>query len=169
MTDSGGGQTPWLDEDQQRSWRALIVGMTLLLDRLDDDLRRSCDLSLVEYEILVRLSESDGRRMRMAQLADALAHSRSRVTHTITRMERAGLVVRSSSPEDGRGVVASMTDTGYDLLGRMAPLHVSGVREHLVDLASREDFAALGRVMDAVADNLIAAHPEMEIRDAERT
>ena len=143
--------------------------MTLLLDRLDDDLRRNCDLSLVEYEILVRLSESDGRRMRMAQLADALAHSRSRVTHTITRMERAGLVVRSSSPEDGRGVVASMTDKGYELLGRMAPLHVSGVREHLVDLASREDFAALGRVMDAVADNLIAAHPEMEIRDAERT
>ena len=140
--------------------------MTLLLDRLDDDLRRSCDLSLVEYEILVRLSESDGRQMRMAQLADALAHSRSRVTHTITRMERAGLVVRSSSPEDGRGVVASMTDKGYDLLGRMAPLHVSGVREHLVDLASREDFAALGRVMDAVADNLIAAHPEMEIREA---
>ena len=164
MTDSGDGQVIWLDEDQQRSWRALIVGMTLLLDRLDDDLRRSCDLSLVEYEILVRLSESDGRRMRMAQLADALAHSRSRVTHTITRMERAGLVVRSSSPEDGRGVVASMTDQGYDLLARMAPVHVSGVREHLVDLASREDFAAVGRVMDAVADNLISAHPEMEIR-----
>ena len=169
VTDSGDGQTGWLDEDEQRSWRALIMGMTLLLDRLDDDLRRNCDLSLVEYEILVRLSESEGRQMRMAQLADALAHSRSRVTHTITRMERSGLVARSSSPEDGRGVVASMTDSGYDLLVRMAPIHVSGVRQHLVDLASREDFAALGRVMDAVSDNLIAAHPEMEIRDAQRT
>ena len=62
------------------------------MDRLDDDLRRACDLSLTEYEILVRLSESEGRRMRMAQLADALAHSRSRITHTITRMEDAGLV-----------------------------------------------------------------------------
>ena len=82
MTDSGDGQTRWLDEDQQRSWRALVMGMTLLLDRLDDDLRRTCDLSLVEYEILVRLSEREGRQMRMAQLADALAHSRSRVTHT---------------------------------------------------------------------------------------
>lgn len=51
----------------------------------------------------------------------------------------------------------------------MAPIHVGGVREHLVDLASKEDFAALGRVMDAVSDNLIAAHPEMEIRDAQRT
>ncbi len=140
------------------------MGMTLLLDRLDDDLRRNCDLSLVEYEILVRLSEREGRQMRMAQLADALAHSRSRVTHTVTRMERSGLITRSSSPEDGRGVVASMTDKGYDLIERMAPIHVNGVREHLVDLASREDFAALGRVMDAVSDNLVAAHPEMEMR-----
>ncbi len=140
------------------------MGMTLLLDRLDDDLHRNCDLSLVEYEILVRLSEREDRQMRMAQLADALAHSRSRVTHTITRMERSGLVVRTSSPEDGRGVVASMTEKGYDLLVRMAPLHVNGVREHLVDLVSPEDFQAVGRVMNAVSDHLVAAHPEMEMR-----
>ena len=123
VTDNGG--TKWLNEDEQRSWRALLMGMTLLLDRLDDDLHRACDLSLVEYEILVRLSERESRQMRMAQLADALAHSRSRVTHTIARMERAGYVVRGSSPED---------------------------------------FAALGRVMNAVSDNLVAGPPEMEMR-----
>ncbi|HEY0952989.1 MarR family winged helix-turn-helix transcriptional regulator [Nocardioides sp.] len=164
MSDNGGDGPRWLDDTEQRSWRALIMGMTLLLDRLDDELRRACDLSLVEYEILVRLSEAEGRQMRMAQLADALAHSRSRVTHTVARMEHAGLVVRRSSPDDGRGVVATMTDEGLDLLERMAPLHVEGVRAHLVDLVSREDFAAVGRVMNAVSDHLVAAHPEMEIR-----
>ena len=77
------------------------MGMTLLIDRLDDDLRRAYGISLTEYEILVRLSEREGRRLRMAQLADALAHSRSRVTHTVSRLEKAGLVPRSTSPEDG--------------------------------------------------------------------
>jgi DNA-binding MarR family transcriptional regulator len=166
VTDFGGSDTNWLDEDEQRAWRALLMGMTLLLDRLDDDLRRSCDLSLVEYEILVRLSEREGRQMRMAQLADALAHSRSRVTHTVSRMEHAGLVTRGSSPEDGRGVVATMTEKGYALLVRMAHAHVTGVREHLVDLATKEDFLAVGRVMNAVSDHLVAAHPEMEMRRA---
>ena len=160
MGDNG---TNWLDADQQRSWRALVMGTTLLFDRLDDDLRRDHDISLVEYEILVRLSERDGH-MRMAALADALAHSRSRVTHTVTRMEKAGLVLRSRSDEDGRGIIASLTDKGHDLLVRAAPTHVEGVRDHLVDLADDEDFAAVGRVMDAVADNLVEAHPEMEIR-----
>ena len=139
------------------------MGTTLLMDRLDDDLRRSFELSLVEYEILVRLSERDGQ-LRMAALADALAHSRSRVTHTVTRMEKAGLVQRSSSPEDGRGIVCTLTDKGQDLLVRAAHLHVASVREHLVDLAADDDFAALGRVMNAVSDHLISDHPEMEIR-----
>ncbi|GAB3256399.1 hypothetical protein GCM10027448_25160 [Nocardioides dilutus] len=142
------------------------MGTTLLFDRLDEDLRRAFDISLVEYEILVRLSERDGH-MRMAALADALAHSRSRVTHTVTRMEKAGLVQRSRSDEDGRGIIASLTDKGLDLLVRAAPTHVEGVREHLVDLVRDDDLAALGRVMDAVADNLVEAHPEMEMRQSQ--
>ena len=155
----------WLDPSQQRDWRALVVGTTLLFDRLDDELGRAHGISMTEYEILVRLSEREGRRMRMAQLADSLAHSRSRVTHTVGRLERAGLVERIKSPEDGRGVVCAMTDRGVSLLEKMAPTHVQGVRDHLVDLVDSEDLAAVGRVMNIVADHLIAAHPEMEIRD----
>ena len=158
------GEPRWLDESQQQSWRALMMGITLLLDRLDADLRRGFDISLAEYEILVRLSERPQRQLRMAQLADAMAHSRSRVTHTVKRMEKAGLVQRADSAEDGRGVVCAMTDEGYHLLERMAPTHVSGVRDYLVDLASSDDFAALGRVMNAVSDKLVVTHPESEIR-----
>ena len=154
----------WLDREQQASWRALILGMTLLMDKLDEDLRRGFDLSLSEYEILVRLSERDGRTMRMAQLADAVRHSRSRVTHTVARMEKMGLVRREACAEDGRGINATMTDKGWDVLVRAAPLHVTGVRENLVDLCSREDFEAVGRVMNAVTDRLVVEHPEAEIR-----
>ena len=157
-------ETRWLDADEQRSWRALLMGMTLLNDRLDSDLRSSFDLSLAEYEILVRLSEHEGR-LRMAQLADAMAYSRSRVTHTVARMERAGLVQRRESAEDGRGVVAHLTDEGMALLVRAAHVHVRGVREYLVDRCAREDFAALGRVMNAVSDTLIGDRPGLEIRE----
>lgn len=118
---------------------------------------------MVEYEILVRLSESDGR-LRMAHLADALAHSRSRITHTIKRMEVAGLVERTDSPDDKRGVFAVITGAGRVLLEKMAPTHVAGVREHFVDIAEGSDFEALGRLMDAVSDQLIPGHPDREMR-----
>ena len=160
--------TRWLEQDEQRSWRALLMGMTLLRDRLDADLRRLFDLSLAEYEVLVRLSENDGQ-LRMAQLADAMAHSRSRITHTISRMQKAGLVERIDSPDDGRGVIARMTGAGMELLVRAAPFHVTGVREYLVDLVSPDDFAAVGRVFDAVSDNLVVCHPSIEMRNPPTT
>ncbi len=155
---------PWLDQQQQRSWRAFLVGTTLLMDRLDRDLRDQHHLSLPEYEILVRLSEAEGSRLRMAMLADSVSHSRSRVTHTVTRMEKAGLVARDACVSDGRGVEAVLTDQGRRALDEAAPTHVAGVRRLLVDLVDEEDFEAVGRVFDTVTDRLIEANPAMDIR-----
>jgi len=157
-------ETDWLDPDQQRSWRAYLVGTTLLMERLDRDLREQHNLSLPEYEIMVRLSEAEEMRMRMAVLADSVSHSRSRVTHTVARLEEAGLVKRAACVADGRGVEASMTKKGLRALEEAAPTHVAGVREFLVDLAGDDDFAAVGRVFDGVTDKLVAAHPAADIR-----
>jgi DNA-binding MarR family transcriptional regulator len=156
--------TLWLDQPQQRAWRAFLVGTTLLMDRLDRDLREQHGLSMPEYEILVRLSEAEGHRLRMATLADSVSHSRSRVTHTVARMEQAGLVARDACVSDGRGVEAVLTDHGRRTLEEAAPTHVAGVRRFLVDLVDEEDFEAVGRVFNAVADRLISASPGMDFR-----
>lgn len=155
---------PWLDQEQQQVWRAYIMGTELLLSQLDRELREEHGLSLSEYEILVRLSEADDHRMRMAVLAESLSHSRSRVTHTVARMERAGLVERHAAAADGRGVEAVMTPEGHRRLVAAAPGHVRGVREHLVALASGADFAALGRIFNEVSDRLVADTPGADIR-----
>ena len=118
--------TRWLDADQQRAWRAYIIGTTLLLERLDRDLRDNYGVSLPEYEILVRLSEAPERRLRMAQLADSVKNSRSRITHTIARMQRGGLVDRTQCTSDGRGVYAHLTEAGWQRL-------VDGVDQGVVD------------------------------------
>jgi DNA-binding MarR family transcriptional regulator len=149
----------WLSREQQAAWRAYIVGTTLLMDTLDRELRQAHGLSLGEYEILVRLSESPNRTLRMAQIAESMRHSRSRVTHTVSRMEKAGLITRCAAEGDRRGVEARMTDKGWDLLVSAAPTHVTGVREHFVDLADDEQFSVLGTVMDAVSDHLLAQNP----------
>ena len=157
-------ETRWLDQEQQHSWRAFLVGTTLLMDRLDRDLREKHGLSMPEYEILVRLSEATDKRMRMAVLAGSVSHSRSRVTHTVARMEKDGLVSRSACVSDGRGVEAVLTEKGFAVLRSAAPTHVEGVRRFLVDLAGDEDFAAVGRVFNAVADKLVDANPDADFR-----
>ncbi|HEY5786345.1 MAG TPA: MarR family transcriptional regulator [Microlunatus sp.] len=141
--------TRWLTGEQQKVWRTYLLGAARLNERLDADLQRS-GLDLPEYEILVNLEESPERRLRMSELADAVHQSRSRLTHTIARMEKSGLVVRTTCPTDRRGVWAELTDAGFKVLAAAAPGHVAAVRRHLVDAAAPEDWEALGRVFAAV-------------------
>ena len=139
----------WLDTEQQRVWRTYLLGSARLAQRLDADLREF-GLDLAEYEILVTLSEAPERRVRMSDLAEAVHQSRSRLTHTVSRMETAGLVDRSSCPTDRRGVWAHLTDDGFALLQSAAPSHVEAVRRNFVEAMTEEDYAALGRAFAAV-------------------
>ena len=85
----------WLSESQQRVWRSYLLAKTHIDDYLEEALR-DFGLSLAEYELLVRMSESPDHTIRMGELAASVGHSRSRLTHTVKRMEQAGYVTRTS-------------------------------------------------------------------------
>jgi len=152
-------ETRWLDETQQQAWRSFLGGTTVLMDRLDRDLRSEHGLSMSEYEILVRLSEAPGWRLRMSDLADASESSRSRLSHAVARLEEAGWVTREACPTDRRGAFAVLTQTGFDALAAAAPGHVEAVRRHLFDRLSPEQVKQLGEISDAIIDGLRADDP----------
>jgi DNA-binding MarR family transcriptional regulator len=150
----GQPEAGWLDEDQQRLWRAWVTASTLLPDTLSRELQERHGLSLADYEVLVHLSERPERRLRMSELAERTLVSRSRLTHQVDRMERAGWVERLPCSEDRRGSWAVLTETGYQAIVAAAPTHVDGVRRHLVDLLGATDFTTLGSACGEVADHL---------------
>jgi DNA-binding MarR family transcriptional regulator len=147
-------RTRWLDHDEQRSWRAFLDADRLLMAALDRQLQHDAELSLADYDLLVRLSEAPDRRMRMSELADATLFSRSRLSHAVSRLEAAGWVVRTACPEDGRGLFAELTEAGLAKLASAAPGHVEAVRRHLVDVLSPEQLAQLGEISATVREHL---------------
>ncbi|WP_258905215.1 MarR family winged helix-turn-helix transcriptional regulator [Actinokineospora sp. UTMC 2448] len=146
--------TDWLDADQQRDWRAFIEGSIRLIDLMDRTLRERHGLTLAEFEILVRLSEAENQSMRMADLAERAYYSRSRLSHRIRTMEARDLVTRTQTPEDKRGVIARLTETGAATLHQAAPTNLHTVRTHFIDLLDPADLQAVGRAMRAVTANL---------------
>ena len=154
MTSDTSTEVHWLTAEQQTQWRSFRGGAARLFAALEHELEQQTGLSTHEYEVLVRLSETPDRTLRMAQLADNLAHSRSRLTHTIRRMEEQGLVSRLPCVEDARGVNCTMTEKGWQVLVAAAPSHVQSVRDHLVDVLTPEQFAALGDAMETVRVHL---------------
>ena len=79
--------TQWLDEKQQRTWRAFLSADRLLFDRLERQLQREAGMPHAYYEILVALSEAPERTLRMSDLADTPSTSR-RCSSPSARAER---------------------------------------------------------------------------------
>lgn len=147
----------WLDATQQRDWRAYVDGSVRLTEIMERDLKNKHGLSVSEYEILVRLSEAPERRLRMAELAANASQSRSRLSHTCSRLESKRLVTRGSCPGDKRGVYAHLTPEGLTVLERAARDHVETVRDYFIDVIAPQDLEAIGRAFTAVIDRIATA------------
>jgi DNA-binding MarR family transcriptional regulator len=145
----------WLDELEQRSWRALLGAHSRLMARLDTELQSAQQMSLADYGVLVNLSEAQGGMLRMSDLAERLLLSPSGLTRRLDRLVGAGLVARARCPTDGRGSYARLTPAGLRRLQSAVPDHVNQVRKHFVDRLSRRQLASLVDALEKIADEVV--------------
>ena len=143
-------EVQWLNEDEMRLWRAFLEAGSRVLQQVEADMKTDADLTFDDYEVLVHLSETPGRRLRMAELSERLLHSRSRLTQRIDRMTKRGLIEREKCPDDGRGTFAVLTDVGFEVISSAAPRHVLSVRRTLIDIVSPGDIAQLADRLESI-------------------
>ena len=103
---------------------------------------------------MAQLSDAPDRRMRMSELAEVAMLSRSRLSHRMKVMEKAGWVKREACPIDKRGYFAVMTAKGWKAIVAAAPDHVESVRARFVDHLSKGDQSALAEIFERVSDSL---------------
>jgi DNA-binding MarR family transcriptional regulator len=142
-----------LTGEEMSVWRSFLRAHARLVRVLEAELVTKHPLSLGGYDVLVQLAESPDRRLRMAELADAVLLSRSGVTRLVERLEVAGMVTRERFESDGRGVVAVLTTKGVDMLRDAARTHLAGVMRHFVEHFEPEELAKFGALCSRLADH----------------
>jgi len=148
-------ETRWLSDAEKRTWIGWIFSTRLFWEEVERDLQQDADMPFGYYDILVMLSETPGRAMRMSDLADSTQSSRSRLSHAVNRLEQLGWVERRSCPEDRRGQLAVLTDAGFAALAETAPHHVESVRTHLFDVLTPEQVGQLDSITETLLDHLL--------------
>ena len=146
----------WLTEEEQRAWRGLVRMTSQLNARGNRQLQDEYGISLADYEVLVVLSEAPEGRLRVFEVADALAWEQSRVSHQLARMARRGLITREGCATDARGAFAVLTTVGRGAIERAAPAHVEQVRQLVFDELSHEQVSALTEITTRVLGRLAA-------------
>ncbi|MFL5843717.1 MAG: MarR family winged helix-turn-helix transcriptional regulator [Solirubrobacteraceae bacterium] len=133
---------------EERAWRALVKAHACLVKRLDAQLEAAHGLPLTSYEVLVRLSKSEGGKLRMHDIASSVLLSRSGLTRLIDRLERDGLVNRCSCENDARGAYAVITDTGRERVAEARATNLDGVRSLFVAHYSEAELELLGPLLE---------------------
>jgi DNA-binding MarR family transcriptional regulator len=139
----------WLTSNEMVAWRRYIIASRQLLAALEADLKEH-DLTLPDYEILALLSDAPDRQMRMSELAKIALLSRSRLSHRMKVMEKAGWLKREPCPVDKRGYFAVMTPKGWKAIVAAAPDHVESVRARFIDHLSKADQEAIARIFERI-------------------
>jgi Transcriptional regulators len=155
----------WLNPREARAWRGYRRMRALLDLQLARDLAHESGLSEADYDVLSTLSETDGHRLRLTELAAHMLWSKSRLSHHITRMRQRGLVTRQECPDDARGSVIVLTEDGLKAIGEAAPGHVAAVRRHMIDLLTDEEIAALDALSHRIVDHLTGLGDRPDIND----
>ncbi len=140
----------WLDPTEERVWRRYRRMVTLLESRLATELTDATGLSMADYTVLSYLAEVEDRRWRITAMAEHMQWSQSRLSHHLVRMERRGLVTRSQAESDGRGSVVTLTRSGLRAIAAASPIHMAGVRKHMIDRLAPAQLAALADAIDSV-------------------
>ena len=141
--------TPRVDP-RLEPWRTFLRAHARVIRELERELAEEQDLALTDFDVLVQLAAAPDRRLRMSELADALLLSRSGATRLVDRLVAEGLVERVMCEADRRGQWAALTDQGRERLRRATPTHLRGIERHFLDRLSRDDLAALNRMLEPI-------------------
>jgi DNA-binding MarR family transcriptional regulator len=148
-------ETEWLNKQEAHAWRGYRRMRALLDLELTRDLMRDSGLSDADYDVLSNVSETQGQRLRLSELASGMLWSKSRLSHHITRMQQRGLVDREECADDGRGSVITLTPAGLRAIEQAAPRHVASVRRNMIDLLTAQEIATLAKLSHRVVEHLI--------------
>jgi DNA-binding MarR family transcriptional regulator len=132
-----------LDRSEAAFWQSLMRALVVVPRVLDEDLDEAERLSVNQYSILMFLSEAEGRRMRLGDLAETTSLTISGITRLVNRLAADGLVERRRCEDDGRGFYAVLTRRGFERLERAYPTHLASARRHVIDHLAGFDLDAL--------------------------
>ena len=137
-----------LADDRITEFGLLIEATRRLTRIIEVSLRDNHDLTMVEFEAMVRLGRSPDRQMSMSDLAVQMVLTSGGVTRLVDRLASHGYVQRAACPSDRRVQWAQLTDDGVAKVAAALDTHLSDLDDHFFSAMSAEERAVTIPVLE---------------------
>ena len=101
------------------AWARLLKASAKLLAFVERDLKEAGLPPLAWYDALLELHRARPHGLRPGDLQQEMLLPQYNVSRLVDRLESSGYAVRRPHPQDGRGQMLQITETGTDLIKRM--------------------------------------------------
>jgi DNA-binding MarR family transcriptional regulator len=147
----------WLDEHEERAWRALQFMQMRLEAELARQLANESGLSYSDYLVLVALTDRAEARLRLFELGEILGWEKSRLSHHVGRMADRGLLKKEKCDSDRRGAFVVLTEQGRTAIELAAPGHVGVVRRLFIDKLTPAELDVIATASERVLADMNAS------------
>ena len=142
-----GGSSP-LSPPERAAWRGLMFTHARLLRSLDEVVDDAERLSLSSYEVLYKLTDVKGNRIRMKDIDSTLLVSKSGLTRVVDELEKRGYVTRERCPTDARGFDLVLTASGRRAYRRAEKAFLQQLRSAFLGKLSDTQLTALADIWE---------------------
>ncbi|MGW4203475.1 FCD domain-containing protein [Streptomyces sp. NPDC004726] len=120
--------------DAMHTWRELSRRLRVANETLEPVLRSVGIGSAADFEVLELLTRSPQGELPQRKVQEAVGLSQSGSSRLVTRLERGGLLRRTTSETDARASLLKITDAGRALVSKHRNAYEQRVREELTAL-----------------------------------
>lgn len=135
------------------TWESLFRAQVAVMRRLQSGPAFK-SLAVNEYDVLFTLSRCPSGWLRLNELNDNVLLSQSSLSRLVERLEKRGLVERMPAPQDGRGVLLKLTDSGRELQKQIGREHVRDISALITPALTASEQRELLRLTEKLRGSL---------------
>ena len=136
------------------AWELYFTTTARLTERIEASLKCEASLSMPEYSVLLMTDRAGQAGIRPSVLAHQVVFSRSRLTHTMKRLESRDLISRRPCQGDGRGGLVFLTDAGKHLFDEAAIVQRDVIRRLFLNEITPEEIDMLTGLFSRVSERI---------------
>lgn len=138
------------------TWESLFRSQVAVMRKLQSGPAFKA-LPVKEYDVLFTLSRCPSGQLRLNEINDKVLLSQSSLSRLVDRLEKRGLVERTIAPDDGRGVLLSLTETGSELQKAIGRDHVRDIAQLVAPALTADEQRELLRLTEKLRAS-VAGH-----------
>lgn len=136
-----------------QTWQYLASTTSHAFSTVDQQLRKTCHLSLSDFDVLATLRRHEGNQATMACLTATVVVTLSGLSRSVSRLEEAGLVVKQPAQHDKRSMLITLTEQGKQVLHEAMPVHNRVIEQQVLGKLSVEQRNQLADIVTTICDS----------------